>query len=170
MINLLPNPYHYDLYKEYLNEIRFVWISKFILYSLGWACFFTYVVLLFGYGVRDSKYFLLDVSGLLLRFSGIILNKQFEIPKIFDHLLDSDIYVSRSAAKTIVMHRNEIMGRFLTNVYGRYFPKAFMALPIEEISSLVRGLKRKKWNWRKIGPWYFTILICFLGFVIKILV
>lgn len=169
MFSLLPAPYYYDLYREFQLEIRLYRSAKFLLYGLGWVCFFTYIILLFGFEKRDAKYFLLDLSGLLLRFSGIILHKQFQIPKLFEYLLSEDPFLSRSAWKTIVAYRNEIMGRLLVNLYGRSFPLDHLSFQEADTKEYILYLKHQRWDWRHWAPIYFVFLFVLLGCFVHIL-
>ncbi|GBF51724.1 hypothetical protein LPTSP4_32620 [Leptospira ryugenii] len=166
---LVPSPYHYDLYEEFVQEKKIYHFWKILLYGSGWFCFLFYIVLVFGYHVREAKFFLLDVLGLLLRFSGIVLFKQFEIPKILLYCLDKDPYLHRSAWKTFRKHREEILFHFFTLWKGKFFQRELLQITEEELTIRLTQLTQRRYNWKRISLFYFSSLSLLIIYILKIL-
>jgi len=166
---LAPSPLRRDLFQEFLRE-RFVYgCLRVFVYGIGWSFFLTYLFVLFFSGNRDPRFLLLDVLGLLYRFSGILLFKVFEIPGILVARFDPDHWLSQSARFTLRKHRPSILSVLFENLYGRYYRKSLLELGDEELDALLMKRLYRRYPWKTITTIFLPSLFSFSIFVVRFL-
>jgi len=166
---LVPSRHFVDLYAEFCREQRLYFCLKFMVYGLGWCFFLLYLTMIFGAGVRDPKYLLLDLLGLLYRVSGILLYKVFEIPNVLAYRFDPDPWLSSMARKTLNLHRFPILHTFFLGYYGKFYDKKLLEICDEELDRIVNRKLYGRYPWKSYAGLFFPSLFSFTIFVVNYL-
>lgn len=166
MFSLTPQYNRNDLYKDFLLERKLYQLANLFLWVFGYGCLAVYLILIWFFHVRDPKYFLLDVIGILSRISAIVLFKMYEIPTIFSYLYSDVPALRKWSYNTIHKYKGVILDCLLVNLHGKDYNPSLLHM---EMNDLIQYLENKINNyWKTGGKIYFAIyfFICILCFYI----
>jgi hypothetical protein len=150
----VPDYFHKDLYSEFLRErIVFRRINNGLL-IFGYGCLVAYLILLWGFGVRDPKFILLDVIGIAGRLSVIVVFKIYEIPNVCLELISEVPSRAILGAKTIEKYRQPILSCLFENLYGKNFNPQLIHMDTDELRGRIIRLER--YNWKLWGTVYLV--------------
>ncbi len=168
MFALVPEFQREDLYEEFLRERRTYRFFNVFLWVFGYGCFATYLVLLWGFTIRDPVLFLLDVVGLVSRISAILLHKIYEVPRIFQYLFSENLALQNWSYNTIDKYRNPILGCLLENLYGKNADPSLLLMDFRELKHFL--ISYNFVSWRKFGRYYFAFYVVFTSALLGIVV